>query len=100
MDLPIAKSEIIYCSPDGDELVTVVQVGQLRQQRDQRWACDVEIPNVERLRTIHGDDSLHALILAMGFLADRLEYLVNSCASVLSPDTREPAAINEVLPRL
>jgi len=100
MDLPIAKSEIIYCSPDGNELTTVVQVGQLRQQRDQRWACDVEIPDVERLRTIHGDDSLHALILAMGFLADRLEYLVNSGASVLSPDTREPAPINEVLPRL
>jgi hypothetical protein len=100
MDLPIAKSEIIYCSPDGNELTTVVQVGQLRQQKDQRWACDVEIPNVERLRTIHGDDSLHTLILAMGFLADRLEYLVNSGASVLSPDTREPAPISQVLPRL
>ncbi len=100
MDVPIAKSEIIFRSNDGEELTTVVQVGQLRQQDEQRWACDVEIPGVERKRTIHGDDSLHALILAMGFLADRLEYLVAAGTSVLSPDTREPAPISKIVPRL
>jgi hypothetical protein len=52
------------------------------------------------LRTIHSVDSLHVLILALGFLADRLEHLVSTGGSVLSPDTREPAKISEVLPRL
>ena len=96
----IAECRIIYCSPDGNEILTSVQVGQPHQDDDLKWACDVEIPGVDRLRTIHGADSLHALILATGYLSDRLQHLVSDGASLLSPNNREPAAINDILPRI
>jgi len=100
MKEPIAESSIIFCSPDGKEVVTSVQVGQPRQGDDLKWVCDVEIPSVDRLRTIHGANSLHALILAIGYLSDRLEHLVSSGGSILSPNNREPAVINDILPRI
>jgi len=96
---PIAESRIIFRWEDGRESLTSVQVGP-PYQVDAQWACDVEIPDVDKLRTIHSVDSLHVLILALGFLADRLEHLVSKGGSVLSPDTGEPASISEVLPRL
>ncbi len=34
----IAESSIIFCSPDGNEVVTSVQVGQPHQEDDLRWA--------------------------------------------------------------
>ncbi len=97
---PIAESRIIFRWEDGRESPTSVQVGPPYQVDDLQWACDVEIPDVDKLRTIHSLDSLHVLILALGFLADRLEHLVSKGGSVLSPDTGEPARISEVLPRL
>ena len=96
----IAECSIIFCSPDGKEILTSVEVGQPRQDDDLKWVCDVEIPGVDRLRTIHGATSLHALILAIGYLSDRLQHLVSDGASLLSPNNREPAAINDVLPRI
>jgi hypothetical protein len=100
MDKPIANCSIIFREPDGNEIMTSVQLGRLRQEEDMKWACDVEIPGVDRVHTIHGVDSLHALILAAGYLADRLQHFVSNGASLLSPDTREPASINEILPRV
>ncbi len=97
---PIAESLIIFRWEDGRETLTSVQVGPPYQVEDVQWSCDVEIPDVDKLRTIHSVDSLHVLILALGFLADRLEHLVSKGGSVLSPDTGEPARISEVLPRL
>jgi hypothetical protein len=96
----IAECSIIFCPPDGKEILTSVQVGRPRQEDDLKWACDVEIPGVDRPRTIHGTDSLHALILAVGYLSDRLEHLVSNGALLLSPNNREPAAINDILPRI
>ncbi len=100
MKVFIAESSIIFCSPNGKEVVTSVQVGQPRQEDNLKWACDVEIPGVDRPLTIHGADSLHALILAIGYLSDRLEHLVSNGGSILSPNNRKPAAINDILPRI
>lgn len=100
MNTPIASTSIVYVPPDGDEIVTEIQVGQPREDGASSWACEVEIPQVERLRKIHGADSLHALLLALGFLSDRLEYLAENGASFLWPDTREASRIADILPRL
>lgn len=100
MEEPIASTEIVYVPPDGDEVLTEIQVGLPRQEGDGNWACEVEIPEVERLRKIHGADSLHALLLALGFLSDRLEYLSENGATFLWPDTREASRIADILPRL
>lgn len=100
MKNPIADSRIIFCWKDGRETLTSVQIGLPYQAEDDQWSCDVEIPEVDKLRTIHSIDSLHVLILALGFLTDRLEHLVSQGGSLLAPDTREPARISEVLPRL
>ncbi|HEX7060619.1 MAG TPA: hypothetical protein VF200_01550 [Woeseiaceae bacterium] len=99
MKSPIASTEIVYVPPEGDEITTEIQVGLPRREGD-NWACDVEMPDVERLRTIHGADSLHAMLLALGFLSDRLEYLAEHGAKFLWPDTREPSRIGDILPRL
>jgi hypothetical protein len=100
MERPIASTEIVYVPDDGDEVVTEIQVGLPREDGVSTWACDVEIPGVERLRKIHGDDSLHALLLALGFLSDRLEFLAENGATFLWPDTRETSRIADILPRL
>jgi hypothetical protein len=97
---PIASTEIVYVPPDGDEILTEIQVGLPREESDSSWACEVEIPEVERLRKIHGADSLQALLLALGFLSDRLEYLSENGATFLWPDTREASRIADILPRL
>lgn len=99
MQSPIASTEIVYVPREGDEVMTEIQIGRPHRDGD-TWACDVEMPEVERLRTIHGADSLHALLLALGFLSDRLEYLAEHGASFLWPDTREPSRIADILPRL
>jgi hypothetical protein len=100
VDNPIASTEIVYVAPDGDEILTAIQVGLPRAESDSSWACEVEIPDVERVRKIHGADSLHALLLALGFLSDRLEYLSENGATFLWPDTREASRIADILPRL
>lgn len=100
MDSPIASTAIVYVPRNGAEVNTEIQVGLPREEEEASWACDVEIPDVERMRTIHGTDSLHALLLALGFLSDRLEYLAEHGASFLWPDTREPSRIADILPRL
>jgi hypothetical protein len=100
MDSPIASTEIVYVPELGDEVVTEIQVGRPWEEAASSWACEVEIPGVERLRKIHGIDSLHALLLALGFLSDRLEFLAGNGASFLWPDTRERSRIADILPRL
>lgn len=100
MEEPIASTEIVYVSPAGREVLTEIQVGLPHEEGDTSWACEVEIPNVERSRKIHGADSLHALLLALGFLSDRLEYLSEHGATFLWPDTREASRIADILPRL
>lgn len=100
MESPIASTAIVYVPGIGEEIVTEIQVGLPREDGEAAWACDVEMPGVERLRTIHGADSLHALLLALGFLSDRLEYLAGNGAAFLWPDTREPSRIGDILPRL
>lgn len=100
MEFPIASTAIVHVPAAGGEIATEIQVGLPREERDGSWACDVEMPGVERLRTIHGVDSLHALLLALGFLSDRLEYLAGQGAAFLWPDTRQPSRIADILPRL
>lgn len=100
MESPIASTAIVYVPRSGAEVVTEIQVGLPCEDGEASWACDVEIPDVERLRTIHGADSLHALLLGLGFLSDRLEYLAENGATFLWPDTREPSRIADILPRL
>lgn len=100
MESPIASTAIVYVPRSGTEVVTEIQVGLPREEAEASWACDIEIPDVERLRTIHGADSLHALLLALGFLSDRLEYLAENGARFLWPDTGEPSRIADILPRL
>lgn len=100
MESPIASTAIVYAPRSGVDVITEIQIGLPREDGEASWACDVEIPDVERLRTIHGADSLHALLLALGFLSDRLEYLAENGASFLWPDTREPSRIADILPRL
>lgn len=100
METPIATTDIVYVPQDGDEVVTEIQIGLPVEEEERSWACDVEIPGVERLRKIHGVDSLHALLLALGFLSDRLEFLAGNGATFLWPDTRKPSRIADILPRL
>jgi hypothetical protein len=100
MDNPVAQSPVIFIDPHGDEIITAVQLGRPREEETTKWACDVEIPGVDRVRTIHGVDSLHALLLAGGYLADRLQHLVAHGGKLLSPVDRKPASINEILPRV
>jgi hypothetical protein len=100
MDDPVAQCPVIFVDHHGNEITTSVQLGLPREEEAEKWACDVEIPGVDRLRTIHGVDSLHALLLAGGFLADRLQHLVELGGALLSPLDRKPASINEILPRV
>ena len=100
MEKPIASTAIVYVPEVGDEVVTEIQVGLPHEEGASTWACEVEIPDVERLRKIHGADSLHALLLALGFLSDRLEFLAENGATFLWPDTRETSRIADILPRL
>jgi hypothetical protein len=97
---PIASTAIVYVPANGAEVVTAIEVGAPREEGEGTWACDVEMPGVERLRTIHGADSLQALLLALGFLSDRLEYLADHGARFLWPESREPSLIGDILPRL
>lgn len=100
MKSPIAATAIVYVPVTGEEIATEIQIGAPREESEGTWACDVEMPGVERLRTIHGADSLHALLLALGFLSDRLEYLADHGARFLWPESREPSRIADILPRL
>ena len=99
MNDPVAETQIIFRRPDDTEIATALQIGRPARLGEMEWACEVEIPGIDKKRSIRGVDSLHALLLAVDFLGSRLQWFGQKGAIFLSPDRREPMSIAEIIPR-
>jgi hypothetical protein len=71
-----AKLEVVGTRPDGERFELRAEIGRPREERDGRWACEVEIaPLNARLDAVRGTDSFHAIWLACGLVLKLLDNL-------------------------
>lgn len=69
----IARLELIEVAPDGERKPIRVQIGQPHFDERGSWACPILITSVsDKVREIHGEDSLQALCLGVQFVQSML----------------------------
>lgn len=74
----IASCSCLVEKPDGDTLKYTLGVSQPIQQPTGEYGCDTFLPDAEQPRTIYGEDSLQSLLLALKFMADRINDLLSA----------------------
>ena len=73
---PIATLELMEIRPDGERRPIRAQVGAPHYDERGSWACPVLLTSIdETVKEIHGEDSMQALCLALGFINTMLESL-------------------------
>ena len=70
---PIATLHLIQVDPNGDRTPIRVEIGKPRYDERGSWACPVLITSInEKVREIHGEDSMQAICLAVRFVGSML----------------------------
>jgi hypothetical protein len=84
---PVATLELIQVSPDGERKPVRVQIGQPQFDERGSWACPVIITSVsDKVREIHGDDSMQALCLGIQFVRSMLQSALDGGSRLLHAD--------------
>ena len=73
----IASCCCLVVKPDGDASQFTLGVSQPVQQPTGEYGCDTFLPDTDQPRTIYGEDSLQSLLLALKFMADRINDLLS-----------------------
>ena len=74
---PIAALELMEVRPDGRRRPIRAQVGAPHYDERGSWACPVLLTSIdETVKEIHGEDSMQALCLALGFIHTMLHSLL------------------------
>lgn len=93
----IAERDLIGINPDGSKFTIMLKIGKPYVVDNIEWACPVgAIGLYQRLREIHGSDSLQALMRALEFLRQLLEYFIDDGGSLLSVDDETPVEIPDI----
>jgi len=73
---PIATLELMEIRPDGGRRPIRAQIGAPHYDERGSWSCPVLLTGIdETVREIHGEDSMQALGLAVGFIHTMLNSL-------------------------
>lgn len=93
----IAERDLIGINPGGSRFTIMLKIGKPYAVENLEWACPVgAIGLYQRLRDIHGSDSFQALMRAIEFLRQLLEYFIDDGGSILSVDDETPVEIPDI----
>ena len=85
-DHPSAEKLLIARSPDGEEWELRISVWPPQEAELAPWACKVEISRLfTPARSIYGEDSWQAQMLAMRFAANRIQHFIEQGGSLYWP---------------
>ena len=87
MDDLIAKTTTRAISPFGEEFLGTIGVGAPVQQKTGEYGCVVVLPPDYDSKMIFGADSLQSLLLALRFVAVRIDDLTTKGWKFLYPDS-------------
>lgn len=103
-DSPSAEKQLIARSPDGDEWELKVRIWPPQPVEIAPWACKVEVTRLfTPPKSVYGQDSWQAQVLAMHFAASLLQDFVGQGGSLYWPSEsgeriREPFELADLLP--
>jgi hypothetical protein len=93
----IAERDLIGINPGGPRFTIMLKVGRPYAVDSDEWACPVGAIGLDKsLRDIHGFDSFQALMRAIEFLRQLLEYFIADGGSLLSVDDETPVKIPDI----
>jgi hypothetical protein len=96
----IAEEHVVFVHPNGDRRRGRIAVG-LPARGPEHASCPIELEGLEPCKTIHGDTTLQALLLAMRFLGMRLHDLLSRGGRVIFyPGDRPEDDVDGVLEAL
>ncbi|HWQ93670.1 MAG TPA: hypothetical protein VN673_18555 [Clostridia bacterium] len=82
----IATLELMEIRPDGERRPIRAEVGAPRYDQRGSWACPVLLTGIDgAIKEIHGEDSMQALCLALGFIHTRLYSLLQQGSRLINP---------------
>jgi hypothetical protein len=89
MDDPVAILHLVEVWPNGQRVPAQVQIGKPFRDDKGSWACPILITTVdEKIRHIHGEDSMQALCLAVQFGHRMLQQVVDRGGRLLCTGER------------
>ncbi len=93
----IAERDLIGIKPDGSKFKIMLKIGKPYTVDGVTWTCSVgAIGLYKRLREISGIDSFQALMQAIKFLKQLIEYFIDDGGNLLSPDDETPVEISDI----
>ena len=95
----IAHREMIFRNKDGEEMVSQIPIGTPYKKSAYEWACDIEVPGIQKKTPVHGVDSFQSLVLGLNILKAILERFEKQGGTILFPDDKEPISIEEIFSR-
>lgn len=87
---------MIFRKKDGEHIVSEIQIGAPYKKDDWEWACDIEVPGIQKRTPVHGVDSFQSLILALNVLKTILEKFEKHGGTILFPDDKERISVEEI----
>jgi hypothetical protein len=94
---PIAAARFVLVRADGTDTLITAMVGRPYVVNDHEARCPAKLDGVDpQYSDICGEDTLHALCLALLLLRRRLEGLLEQGHVLLDPEEREPVDIAQL----
>jgi hypothetical protein len=97
MEEIIAEKDLIGVNPDRSRFKIMLKIGKPYMVDGGQWACSVgAIGLYKRLREIRGNDSLQALLQAIKFLQQLIEYFIDDGGILLSAVDETPVNMSDI----
>ena len=83
---PVATLELMEIRPDGERRPVQAQIGAPYYDSRGSWACPVLLTSIDgKVKEIHGEDSMQALLLAVRFIHSMLRSLLEKGSRLVDP---------------
>ena len=96
----IARRTLLAIDSTGREFSLTLGIGLPYEVSPDEWACPLLMDGLhERLADQHGVDSWQAMQLAYQLIAQLLGYFAEDGGQLYWPESHEPLALSELIPR-
>jgi len=93
----IAERDLIGIKPNGSRFKIMLKIGKPYTLDGGTWTCSVGAIGIyKRLREIRGVDSFQALMQAIKFLRQLIEYFIDDGGNLLSADDETPIELSDI----
>ncbi len=93
----IAERDLIGINPSGSRFTIMLKIGKPYVVDGDQWACPVgAIGLYQKMQEVRGIDSFQALLQAIKYLQQLLEYFIEDGGRILSVDNQTPIEIPDI----